>query len=264
MKHFYLPFRCDKEKEVSVEGADCHYLTHVLRFKQGASFKGLDVTGRRYCLTIKRIEKDSVLLGIKEEEHLEAEAPLIFLFQAIPKGKVMDRIVRQATEAGIHKIIPVITRYTVVDLKSPKSKNNKVQRWRRIATQAVQQSGGPLLPYIGEPVTITEAIEFYRGDSKELSKEIPQGNSQGIKLFFHQDRKENKALHECLLSNINKIDIFIGPEGGFSDSEYNLLKKKGFIPINLGKNVLRVDTAALYAIAAVKVILLEKKYWRKV
>ena len=253
MKQLYLPFQCDNKGEISVRGPDFHYLAHVLRFKQGTSFTGLDSKGKRYRLYVLKIGQESLTLSvtaIKSSENLSMaeKLPVLSLFQAIPKGKVMDRIIRQATEAGISMIIPVISQYTIIDLKSDKTIDNKLQRWRRITKEAVQQSGAGLLPYIGEPMKIGNAIDICRG----------------LKLFFNQYDKDFITLNECLSIDIHEINLFIGPEGGFSDSEYNLLKKKGFIPINLGKTVLRVDTAALFALAAVKVIVSEKENWRKV
>lgn len=248
MKHLYIPFRCDGEKEISLSGPDFHYLTHVLRFKKGTSFKGLDVTGQRYLLRVIRMMKDSVLLSVKMSERIPSELPPIVLFQALPKGKVMDRIIRQATETGVSRIVPMITHYTIIRLKTLKSMENRIERWARIIKEAVQQSGGPFLPHISLPMDISDAIKL----------------SRGLKLFFHQDKRENRTLHECLDKKYEEIDIFIGPEGGFSDSEYNLLKKSEFIPINVGNTVLRVDTAAVFALAAVKTLLLEKEKWRKV
>jgi len=205
------------------------------------------MTGCRYILCVKKIKKNEIILSVKENTEIITQTPLISLFQALPKGKIMDRIIRQATETGISRIIPVITRYTIATSHSGKSINNKMQRWRRIIKEAIQQSEGMVLPCVFEPVNISDALKLCRG----------------IKLFFHQEKKGNKALHECLSYDIDEISIFIGPEGGFSNFEYRLLKDNGFIPINLGKNILRVDTASLFAIAAVKIIVLEKEKWRR-
>lgn len=248
MKQLYLPFCCEGKKEITVAGPDFHYLTHVLRFKKGTSLKGLDVTGQRYCLRVKQIMKDSVRLSVETGKRHLTGIPLVVLFQALPKGKVMDRIIRQATETGVSRIIPMITQYTIVHAGTMKSMENKLQRWGRIIKEAVQQSNGTVIPHISPLMDIRDAIKC----------------SRGLKLFFHQDKKDNKTLHECIDSTINEIDIYIGPEGGFSNSEYRLLKKNGFIPINVGNTVLRVDTAAVFALAAVKILFLEIEKWRKV
>ncbi|MBN2536484.1 MAG: 16S rRNA (uracil(1498)-N(3))-methyltransferase [Spirochaetales bacterium] len=248
MKHLYFPFVCTDKKEIILKGPDFHYLTHVLRFKKGTSFRGIDVTGQRYLLQVKSIMNDSVLLAVEMGERVLEELPPIVLFQAFTKGKVMDRIIRQATETGVSRIIPVMTDHTIVQPTSGKSIENRFQRWGRIIKGALQQSDGAILPHVSPPLDIQEAIKL----------------AGGLKLFFHQEKKENRTLHECLDHNSSEIDIFIGPEGGFSDSEYNFLKKSGFIPINLGDTVLRVDTAAIFALAAIKILLLEKEKWRKV
>jgi 16S rRNA (uracil1498-N3)-methyltransferase len=247
MKHLSLPFRCDDKKEITLAGPDTHYLTHVLRLKKGSSFKGLDTAGKRYTLTVKEIKNKTILLSVGKCEQLCPELPPIVLFQALPKGSVMDRIIRQATETGISRIIPVITDYTIVQPKTIQSIENKLERWCRIIKGAVQQSEGVLVPHVSSPVSLKDAITLTRG----------------VKLFFHNDKKGNRTLHESLNKDkIEEINIFIGPEGGFSKSEYNLLKENEFIPINLGNTVLRVDTAAVCALAGVKIILIEKEKWR--
>jgi 16S rRNA (uracil1498-N3)-methyltransferase len=80
-------------------------------------------------------------------------------------------------------------------------------------------------------------------------------------IFFHQNTIENKSLHLYLFSATGKINIILGPEGGFSDNEVRFMMEKEFLPAYLGQNILRAETAAIYGIAAIKTILLEKEKW---
>jgi 16S rRNA (uracil1498-N3)-methyltransferase len=261
MKQLYLPFRCDEKKKFILEGSDFHYLFHVLRFEKDETFYGIDAAGKRYLFTIESFNTDSVLLNRLETDPSaqadtpESGLPPIILFQSLPKGKAMDRIVRCATEIGVTGIVPVISRYTVVAVKDGDKTANKLKRWMTIVKEAIQQSGSVILPYISEPLAIIDAIR----------------KAKGIKLFFHQDKIGQSTLHGSLAKfcreaddtgKTGEISVFIGCEGGFSEDEVILLKQNGFIPINVGMNVLRADTAALFALSAVKVLLLEKEKWR--
>ena len=95
----------------------------------------------------------------------------------------------------------------------------------------------------------------------ELQEKLSDNGIDGIKLFFHQNRLEKGSLHGYLNSSTDSICVMIGPEGGLSDEETDFLLASGFHPVYLGENVLRTETAAIYALGAVNTILLEKNEW---
>ena len=160
----------------------------------------------------------------------------------------MDLIVRQAAEAGVSEIQPLESEFSIVryDRKSWKSKH---ERFDKIAREAFQQSGSDRLTVINEPLPLTSLKTPEKGE---------------IGLFFHQKSIENISLHKYLFTVPDKIKLIIGPEGGLSDKEIAYLRAENFKPVYLGENVLRTETAALYAAAAVKTILLERNSWKTV
>ncbi len=170
----------------------------------------------------------------------------VHLLQCLPKGSKMDLIVRQAVEAGVESIVPVVSGRSVTGVS-----DSKLARWRRIAGEALQQSGNPRLPDISKPVPLPAAAALDRHG--------------GIGLVFHQERIAEGSLHSVLAGESEAVGrgvyMLIGPEGGLTADEVGILKEAGFRPVHLGETVLRTETAALYAIAAVKIILRERDTW---
>lgn len=252
MRQFVLPDYFTGQDSLILEEEDFHYLCHVLRQEKGASFPGIDKHGCNYSIIIEDIGKKSCSLAVKRitQGDMDEEAPRITLYQCLPKGKKIDQIIRQATECGVHEIVPVLSEFTVPQIKDPKDKKKKQQRWEKIAVEAVQQSGAKICPVIKEPIYF---------------KEIPnRTKNMEINLFFHEKPLENSSLHGYLSIIPKSLSIIIGPEGGLSPKEVALLIEHDFLPVYLGDTILRAETAAIYALGAVKVILLEKNTWKKV
>jgi len=244
MKHFFLADDLLGSDEIIFTNDDYHYLKNVLRLKQGSTLTAIDNKGRLYQLTITKELAGKLAAHYCFIKQADNDKQDIVLYQGLLKGSKLDSIVRQVTEAGVTSIVPVISRYTIVKMDG-KDEGNKVERWRRIAREAVQQSGRVSLPEIGNPV----ALQSLKG-------------IEGTTFFFHQEPVAGKSLHQYLFDCSEKINILIGPEGGFAQEEISWLLASGFLPVFLGDTVLRADTAAIYAIAAIKTILLEKKDWR--
>ncbi len=264
MKQFLLPDYFHGESHLLLDGDDSHYLKNVLRYRDGDIFTAVDRLGVSWqavfcCRDGKIAELDlSPAGGSRVSEKADVSeiqdirrsgvVPEIILCQCLPKGKKMDLIIRQATEAGIAEIQMLESEFSIVkyDEKSWKSKH---ERFMKIAREAFQQSGSGILPVIKTPVPL-------------ISLNIEKNSEIG--LFFHQKSIENISLHQYLFTVPEKIKLIIGPEGGLSDREISYLMKNSFKPAYLGPNVLRTETAALYAAAAVKTILLERETWKTV
>ena len=248
MRLFLIPDTYIYKKDVSlvIGGDDYHYLIRVLRYKTGYSFVGRDSKGNLFDLKITNIENEKCILEVKESLGELNILPEIVLYQCVCKGKKMDQIIRQATETGISKIIPVFSDFSVskFDIIKPA----KVERWNKIVREAIQQSGSRVNTLIGKPVIIDELAEI---DSSI-------GN---LGLFFHQELLDSGSLHKYFSQKPEKIFLVVGPEGGLSDRETGILFEKMYKSIYLKTNVLRAETAALYGISAVQTILLESENW---
>jgi len=158
----------------------------------------------------------------------------------------MDLIVRQAVEAGVGRIVPLVSEHAVA---RPGEGTSRLERWRRIAHEAREQSGAVRPPVIEPPVRLEEAVERERG---------------GTALFFHEEPAAGSPLHAILAGARSLVTVLIGPEGGLSPRETALLEASGFRRAWLGDGVLRTETAALYALAAVRTIVRERQTWRPI
>jgi 16S rRNA (uracil1498-N3)-methyltransferase len=198
----------------------------------------------------------------------ESSLPPIFLFQALPKGAKMDLIVRQAAEGGINGIWPFVSDYATPKLAGETAgpdRTGRVERWRRIIKEARQQSGSFIATEIAPPCTV-EALLDHWGDLQNQGKRplgiilhqdpmVPQGPGGGIGPLAQG------GFHDYLSINPDLVALAVGPEGGFSPEEVTEFVAAGFKPLVIGNTVLRTETAALYAAAAVRIILLENTTW---
>jgi 16S rRNA (uracil1498-N3)-methyltransferase len=246
MRSLLLPHSFSPELPLKMTGDTFHYLSRVLRLSRGDTLAGTDREGRRYLLVITEMDHESLVVEVREKRENGNTETAICLFQALLKGKKMDTVVRQAAEAGVKRIVPVKSEYTVARYDAGEGKKKR-QRWEAIAREAVQQSGSTVITEIEEPVDIDE-LPRIRNDGDPA-------------LFFHHEPLEQTSLHRYLSHYPNTVALGVGPEGGFSPREVELLRGGGFLPVHLQTNVLRAETAALYAIAAVQTLLAERVSW---
>lgn len=227
--------------EVEVAGADYHHLIRVRRLAAGAALTVVDAAGMRYRATVTEVAERSLRLAIGGPAAAPGGGPpaggRLALIQALPRGALMDRIVRQATELGAAAIVPVVAARTQ-GRPAPAALARKRARWQRIARQAAQQSGAPA-PLIGAPLALAQYLE--------------QRPPAALELLFHPGAA---PLHEVAdwgrgAAPGLEVRCAVGPEGGFSAAERELLRAGGFRCAGLAAAVLRVDTAALAALAAV-------------
>jgi len=248
MRQFLLPKRYAGEPRITLNGGDHRYLARVLRMHGGEILPAVDVSGGRYLMTVLAVGESSCEVALARTEGAESPAtvaaPEITLLQCLPKGRKIDLIVRQATETGVSRIVLVVSEHCVV---RPEEGDGRRERLLAIAREAVQQSGAPRLPAIEGP--------------RSLASIAQAGEDWGTALFFHEKPRGTMTLHGLLAGGPSRVAALIGPEGGLSDEEAMLLEAAGFKPVHLGGGVLRVETAATYALGAVTTILQEKEAW---
>ncbi|MBN1523334.1 MAG: 16S rRNA (uracil(1498)-N(3))-methyltransferase [Spirochaetales bacterium] len=250
MKQFLIPDSVAIHDTICLEQDDYHYLVNVLRVQSGDSFTGIDRKGMQYLLSVLAIGKKSVTLQVKKNMEFEiAKSPHeLVLYQGVPKLPKMDDIVRMTTEAGISKIVPVITAYCQGGNSLFTAVSQRTERWKKIAREAVQQSGRKTIPEIMPPVVLREIPA------------VNEKNTAGI--FGDEAAGKHCQLHELFDQNsLQYIVCVVGPEGGFHDDERKMMMEKNIQPVSLGANVLRVETAAIYLCAVIQFLLLEKNTW---
>ena len=246
MKQFLLPGWYRGESRISFAGEDFRYLARVLRMRAGDELAAVDTRGSLFAMRILRVGRADCEAELAPAAAAPSSSPgiRITLMQCLPKGRKIDLIVRQATEAGVARIMLVLSEHSQV---RPDEKDARVPRLRKIAREALQQSGAPRMPEIEEPrslVSIAESAEEW-----------------GTALFFHERPLGGATLHQLLAGRPRSVAVLIGPEGGLSESEAALLQGARFHPAYLGGSVRRVETAAVFALGAVKTILQERDAW---
>ena len=228
------------DAEVELAGADYHYLVRVRRMAAGGALTVVDGAGTRYRATVTRVTDRNLSLSIGGRQAVPAARLPAFrltLIQALPKGALMDRIVRQATELGVAAIVPLVAARTQ-GRPEPAAAARRQARWQRIARQAVQQSGAPA-PSIGAPL--------------ELRQYLDRRAPAALELVFCPGAVPllQVPLSDLPLRRTLEVRCAVGPEGGFSAAERELFRTCGFRGVALQAGVLRVDTAAVAALAAV-------------
>lgn len=215
-----------------IEGSDVNHIRNVLRMRCGEKVRISSKSGKNYLCEISEITEDMVRALILEEYEENTELPCkIYLFQGLPKNDKMELIIQKAVELGVYEIIPVAMKNCVVKLDDKKAAS-KVTRWQAIAESAAKQSKRSLIPKVSMPLSYKQAVE----KAKELDvKLVPYENERGM--------QATKEAIEAIKPG-ESIAIFIGPEGGFDDSEIALVRDEMQL-ISLGKRILRTETAGM-------------------
>ena len=232
MYHFFVEEEQVNGENAYIKGSDVNHIVNVLRMKVGEELL-ISVKGDwDYLCKIDDIETERVNLKVLESME-QRELPVnITLLQGIPKSDKLEMIIQKAVELGVSEIIPVKTKRVVVKIDEKKV-DTKVNRWNAIAESAAKQSKRSIIPKVYEPMSIDNALEIVKDFGVKL---IPYENADGIdktrKILDNMDKTKN-------------IAVFIGPEGGFEESEVERIKNSGFEVITLGKRILRTETAGL-------------------
>ncbi len=222
-----------KDGKVLINGDDLHHIINVLRMQVGQQLNICDKKGNEYIAEIAQINKEQIVCCIKDKVSIDIEPKLkISLFQAIPKSAKMDYIIQKSVEIGVNRIIPIMTKRTIVKLDRNNAKR-KVERWKKISENACKQSGRTIIPQIDFPINYNEALF----QSKE--------NDLNIIPFVGEQKKSLKSVINDNIDKIISVGIFIGPEGGFDRQEIDAAVSREIIPITLGPRILRTETAGI-------------------
>ncbi len=245
MRQLLLPGALTAGARIALTGEDYHYLARVLRLRPGARLPAIDESGARWTLELLDDDGRRLLARVEPGSSGTAAAafPGITVYQAIPKGRAFDESVRALVQAGVTRICPVVTERTVV---RPSGGSSRTERWRRIAREAVQQSGA------GRPTEVLEPVELPTVTARP----------EALSLVLHTEPLAQTSLHGYLGDTPNEIELVAGPEGGFSADELDGLIERGFSPLWLGPRVLRAENAALFAAAAMRILILEREWWQ--
>jgi 16S rRNA (uracil1498-N3)-methyltransferase len=235
----YSPTVPDRATEIRLDPDESHHLVTVNRCGRGDPVVVFDGQGREWLTECVDPAKSGARLHIKETRPAQSRAFGITLAQALPKSATMDDIVRQATEVGAVRIVPVITERTQVHLDGDRA-GKKIEKWRTAAIEAAKQCGNPWLPEITPLQSLAAVLADGRYDLKLIASLHAGARSLKHVLATHA------AKHGGAPRNVLWL---VGPEGDFSPAELTTAISAGCVPITLGPLVLRSDTAAVYALS---------------
>ncbi|HLF18513.1 MAG TPA: 16S rRNA (uracil(1498)-N(3))-methyltransferase [Candidatus Omnitrophota bacterium] len=239
MHRFYCPNADFSSKEITLtDKEEIHHLRDVLRLKPPGLIQLFDGKGKEATATICSISPQKVVVAVEKLTHAPVQTLTLTLACAIPKKSKFETIIEKATELGVDEIIPLKTKRTEVDLKGERL-HKKLARFQTVAVNAAKQCQRERLPIIHPTMEFQSAVDKLTADSFIV---IPALIKKRKKLF--------EAL-PAVKDNL-KIAILIGPEGDFTPEEYSYALEKGAHPVSLGKTVLKVETAALSALAGIQ------------
>ena len=233
MQHFFVDASQVSEETIRIEGTDVNHMKNVLRMRIGEEVTVSDGQGKEYLCQVRDFEEEQVQLKIVETKASDAELPSkIYLFQGLPKQEKMELIVQKCVELGIYAVVPVSMKRCVVKLDAKKGAK-KVERWNTIAASAAKQSGRGIVPEVMSVKTYKEALEMAKDLDVVL---VPYECAEGM--------DHTKELIQSIKPG-QSVGMFIGPEGGFEETEVEEARAAGFYPVSLGKRILRTETAGL-------------------
>ncbi len=219
--------------ELTLTTEQQHYLSRVIRLRNGDKFHAIDGTGKLYLCELTTDTATIIEFSIIDRV---ADRSIV-LICALPKGNNFDDIVRACTELGVTRIIPALSDRTLLQ-PSPQ----KLQRWRKIAQEAAEQSERTVIPTIAEPEPL-----------KTIFAQLPNPSQK----YLCEARGEYPHLLNCLQStqlDDSPIIVAIGPEGGWTDPEIQLAIENDFQLVSLGRHILRTITAPIVALSIVSAI----------
>ncbi len=225
----------DKYIKITDKG-DIKHMTKVMRLKEGDTVDVSDSAEWEYTTEIVSIDVDEVVLAIVDKQKFAREPETrVTLFQGIPKAGKMETIIQKCVELGVHAIVPVFMERTVVVEKGNFGK--KLDRWQKISDEAVKQCKRGMIPEIEQQMQFDEMLKALQ---------------QYDLILFPYENEGNYSIKDCLRNLEAKpetVAIVIGPEGGFSDKEAQLMDENNAVRVTLGKTILRTETAGMAALA---------------
>ena len=240
MTRIYFSGALAAGSEIRLARAQAHHIVRVLRMKAGAAVTLFNGDGAEYAGVITRVADGAVTLRIADARAAGRESPLeLTLAQGISRGERMDYTVQKAVELGVTRIEPVVTRRGVVRLDAARARH-KQAHWQAVAIAACEQCGRSRVPEIA-PVRL---FDDWLAQWRERS-----GGTPGVLL----DPEATRRLAD-LPRPAGVLTLLAGPEGGYADEERRAALEAGYAGVRLGPRLLRTETAALAALAAMQAL----------
>jgi 16S rRNA (uracil1498-N3)-methyltransferase len=236
----YSPDALENKTNCELGPDNLKYIKQVMRRKQGDKINVFDGFGNEFEAVIKDFSPKTVLITLGKKIPQTGREISITLAQAIPKAGKMDTIVKSAAELGVDVIIPFDATRSVSRIAGEKS-FLKVARWQKIAGEAARCCHSSHIAKVSEVLSFTDMLSSASSDALRL-------------IFWEEESQETvkDILMDETFAATKDFFIVVGPEGGFSKDEVTMAKKAGFISVSLGKQILKVETAAVAIISIIQ------------
>ena len=240
MNQFFIEPSAVADNKITITGEDVNHIVNVLRMRKGESLQLVEsVSGLTYYADIESMDQDRVVCVIQDVQSESRELPVkVTIYQGMPKSDKLEFVIQKCVEMGAVRIVPVNMKRSVVKLDQSKTAK-KCARWNAIAESAASQSKRGVIPEVAEPMPLKEAIEDAGSCGAIL---LPYELAKGID-------ETRKILSEIKDSGTDSIAVFIGPEGGFDETEVKEITEAGGRMITLGSRILRTETAPIAILA---------------
>ncbi|MBI4650590.1 16S rRNA (uracil(1498)-N(3))-methyltransferase [Candidatus Desantisbacteria bacterium] len=235
LHQFFVNHTQIKDNKIFIKGNDARHISGVLRLLPGDHIKVVDKSGNRYNAVISSLCKDLITSKIVTFEKITSPKIKLNLYSCILKGEAWDHVLKKGTELGVAGFIPVISERTIIKIKT-EEREQKLLRWEKIVHEAAKQCKRIDIPFILPIKSFKDAVKLR--------------NTNELNLIFWEEEKYISLKKIFPLGKaIDNINIFVGPEGGFTEDEIKLAQDAGIKTVSLNSNILRADTAAICAIA---------------
>lgn len=246
MPHFYVRTEDINASHFSIRGSEAHHIRQVLKKAKGDVIKLFDGKNRSYTAKIDSITPEGISgTLIDDVSETDQSRVRIHLFQGVPRGQKMDYIIGKCTELGVSSITPISCQRCVKKL-DPHTYSLKYDRWKNISLSASKQCGRADLPRIHPVSSFSDAVQCSDGAVFQF---LPWEGEERVSL--------KDALNKTVVPNMKSdrdisINIWIGPEGGFSFEEVTEARHRGIQTVTLGKRILRTETAGMVTVALIQ------------
>jgi len=242
MHRFFIPAEWIDQERVVITGRQVHQLRNVLRLVAGNRIVVIDNTGFEYEVELEKVNRGYASGVVKEIRSAAEPQTKVTLYQALLKGSKFESVIQKCTELGVAAFVPMVCQRCVA---ASRVSNKNLERWRRIIVEAAEQSGRGKLPTLEPEVLFEEACQSAEGFSL-LAWEGER--AVGLRTALRGEIYRQRIISE---KNPLSVNLFIGPEGGFSPAEVEFAQGCGIVQVTLGNRVLRAETAGLVAASAV-------------
>jgi 16S rRNA (uracil1498-N3)-methyltransferase len=240
MTRIHVPGPLEAGGECALSAAQGHHLHGVLRLKPGDALVLFDGAGAEYGATVLRAGKRGVTVTVGERRSVSRESPLdVTLAQAVSSGERMDYTIQKAVELGAAAIQPLAASRSVVRLSAERAER-RATHWQAVAVAACEQCGRNQVPSVGAVLPLDRWLA-----------RLPAAGDGARRLLLTP--RADARLRD-LEPPRHPVILLAGPEGGFTQEEEAAARRSGFVPLGLGPRVLRTETAAVAALAALQAL----------